>query len=498
MTATPELRTGMLFDEDINAYHASEAVSHSKLNFFAENFPLTYKHKYIDKCLEPEGPKEHYDIGHAVEALLCGQKEFDALVSVSPYPDFKTKEARQWRDWSRAAGIIPLSADNNALVHRMYDAVMRNPDAVALLAAGTPQVTFRSKVRNVYMQCRCDWYGPSGTVLPGDGMETGPYDCDLKTCDSLHPSAFIGFDKHALQLNYHHAAVWYAMQIRRVLAEIAGEPEATLPFVKRFFIVVDKKEWPSCTVYTLPEILFEVAYQALFADDPPGTVKRIMACFESGVWPDAPVRKEIANPITEGAREFLKLEEDVPVILILGGSQGAQKINDAVLGGLKELVEKYAVIHQAGERNIAEVSATGEAVLFGSSHKDRYKPYDYLNPLALRMAAGVASVVISRAGSTIFEIAAWRVPAIIIPINERVSRDQRSNAFAYARSGACEVIEEGNLTPNILVSELERLVNNEETRQKMKEAARSFYKPDAARLVAEEILKIALEHEVEK
>ena len=211
-----------------------------------------------------------------------------------------------------------------------------------------------------------------------------------------------------------------------------------------------------------------------------------------------PVRKEIANPITEGAREFLKLEEDVPVILILGGSQGAQKINDAVLGGLKELVEKYAVIHQAGERNIAEVRATGEAVLFGSPHKDRYKAFDYLNPLAMRMAAGVASVVISRAGSTIFEIAAWRVPAIIIPINERVSRDQRSNAFAYARSGACEVIEEGNLTPNILVSELERLVNNEETRQKMKEAARSFYKPDAARLVAEEILKIALEHEVEK
>jgi len=211
-----------------------------------------------------------------------------------------------------------------------------------------------------------------------------------------------------------------------------------------------------------------------------------------------PVRKEIANPITEGAREFLKLEEDVPVILILGGSQGAQKINDAVLGGLKELVEKYAVIHQAGERNIAEVRATGEAVLFGSPHKDRYKAFDYLNPLAMRMAAGVASVVISRAGSTIFEIAAWRVPAIIIPINERVSRDQRSNAFAYARSGACEVIEEGNLTPNILVSELERLVNNEEARHKMKEAAKAFYKPDAARLVAEEILKIALEHEVEK
>lgn len=211
-----------------------------------------------------------------------------------------------------------------------------------------------------------------------------------------------------------------------------------------------------------------------------------------------PVRKEIANPITEGAREFLKLEESVPVILVLGGSQGAQKLNDAILGGLKEMVEKYAVIHQAGERNIGEVRATGEAILYGSPHKDRYKAFDYLNPLALRMAAGVASVVVSRAGSTIFEIAAWRVPAIIIPINERVSRDQRSNAFAYARAGACEVIEEGNLTPNILVSEIERLITNEPAREKMKEAAKVFYKPDAARLVAEEILKIALEHEVEK
>ncbi|MEK7227668.1 MAG: UDP-N-acetylglucosamine--N-acetylmuramyl-(pentapeptide) pyrophosphoryl-undecaprenol N-acetylglucosamine transferase [Patescibacteria group bacterium] len=211
-----------------------------------------------------------------------------------------------------------------------------------------------------------------------------------------------------------------------------------------------------------------------------------------------PVRREIQSPITEGAREFLKLEENVPVILILGGSQGAQKLNDAILGGLKELVDKYAVIHQAGERNIVEVRTTGEAILFDSRYKDRYKVFDYLNPLALRMVAGVSSVVVSRAGSTIFEIAAWRVPAIIIPINERVSRDQRSNAFAYARAGGGVVIEEDNLTSNILISEIERLVTHEDVSIKMREAAKAFYKPDAARLVAEEILKIALEHEVEK
>lgn len=211
-----------------------------------------------------------------------------------------------------------------------------------------------------------------------------------------------------------------------------------------------------------------------------------------------PVRKEVAIPITSGGREFLKIEENIPVILVLGGSLGAQKINDTVLEGLKDLVEKYVIIHQTGKNNILEVRATGEAVLFDSLHKDRYKAFDYLNILALRMAAGVASLVISRAGSTIFEIAAWGLPSIIIPINEKVSHEQHSNAFAYARAGACEVIEENNLTVNILAIEIERLITNEIEREKMKAAAKMFYKSNAARLIAEEILKIALEHEIEK
>lgn len=211
-----------------------------------------------------------------------------------------------------------------------------------------------------------------------------------------------------------------------------------------------------------------------------------------------PIRKDLAVPITSGAREFLKIEENIPVILVLGGSQGAQKINDTIIGGLKDLVEKYVIIHQTGKNNIAEIQATSDAVLLNSEHKDRYKAFDYLDVLAQRMAAGVASVVVSRAGSSIFEIAAWGIPSIIIPINERVSRDQHSNAFAYARSGGCEVIEEENLTPNILVSEIERLTTNDVERERMKTAAKAFYKPLAARLVAEEILKIALEHEIEK
>ncbi|MBI2086575.1 MAG: UDP-N-acetylglucosamine--N-acetylmuramyl-(pentapeptide) pyrophosphoryl-undecaprenol N-acetylglucosamine transferase [Candidatus Zambryskibacteria bacterium] len=219
---------------------------------------------------------------------------------------------------------------------------------------------------------------------------------------------------------------------------------------------------------------------------------------EKTAYTGQPVRKEIATPTRAGAREFLKIEENIPVVLILGGSQGAQRINETIFEGLKRLTEKYVIIHQTGSNNIIEAKATAEAILNDSPHKARYKPYDYLNALALRMASGITSVVVSRAGSTIFEIAAWRVPSIIIPIDERISHDQRSNAFAYARAGGCVVVEEKNLMPNILISEIDRLVTDQSVAGKMREAAKVFYKPDAARLIAEEILKIALGHEIEK
>jgi len=210
-----------------------------------------------------------------------------------------------------------------------------------------------------------------------------------------------------------------------------------------------------------------------------------------------PVRHDLAIPITAGSMEFLKLEPNVPVIFVLGGSQGARLINDILLEDLPNLVKKYQIIHQTGKNNYLEVKNTAEAVLFESANKDRYKTFDYLNELAMRMAAGASQVVISRAGSTIFEIAAWGIPAILLPIRDSNGDHQRQNAFSYARSGAAVVIEEANLTAHILESEIDRLITHEGEREKMKVAAKNFYKPDAARTIAEEILKIALSHEVE-
>jgi UDP-N-acetylglucosamine--N-acetylmuramyl-(pentapeptide) pyrophosphoryl-undecaprenol N-acetylglucosamine transferase len=208
-----------------------------------------------------------------------------------------------------------------------------------------------------------------------------------------------------------------------------------------------------------------------------------------------PIRKALLHKASEGAHEFLKLERETPVLLILGGSQGSVTINDCILRALPILVERYQIIHQTGEKNLEEAKQIASVVLKSSAFAMRYRPFGTLNELAMRMSAGAADLVISRAGSTIFEIAAWGVPSILVPIPNDVVRDQTTNAFAYARTGAAVVIEQNNLSPNLLISEINRIFENKDLYARMALAAQASGSGDAARIIADELLTIALSHE---
>lgn len=209
-----------------------------------------------------------------------------------------------------------------------------------------------------------------------------------------------------------------------------------------------------------------------------------------------PIRLEIEQPAKEGGYEFLKLDAAVPAIFVMGGSQGAQAINNVVLDAVKDLVTRYNVIHQAGSANVKEVSGVANLILKDSPHQERYHAYGLLNTLAIRMAAGISTIVVSRAGSgTIFEVASWGIPAILVPIPEDISHDQTENAFSYARAGAAVVIEQRNLTQHVLVAEIDRLVQNADLRSTMSEAARAYSRPQAAKKIANILLETALEHE---
>lgn len=208
-----------------------------------------------------------------------------------------------------------------------------------------------------------------------------------------------------------------------------------------------------------------------------------------------PIRKALMHPEQEPSDQFT-LESGIPTILILGGSSGSQRINEAIMASLPDLLTFANVIHQTGKDNFKEIAGVARIILEKNKQASRYNIVPYLSVLSMRRAAGAADLVISRAGSTsIAEIALWKKPSILIPIPESVSHDQRTNAYSYAHTGAAEVIEEVNLSPHVLVSEARRITTDKAVANAMSEKAVLFHTGDAARSIAEEAINIALSHE---
>lgn len=225
--------------------------------------------------------------------------------------------------------------------------------------------------------------------------------------------------------------------------------------------------------------------------------KETSAYFKEGkvAYTGQPVLTERLEPITNHAFEFFDFDKNIPTIFVLGGSQGAEVINNAILDALPDLVKDFQIIHQTGGNNLTVMKESVAAILLENPNKHRYKPFGYLNSLEMRMAAGASSLVISRAGSTIFEVASWGLPSIIIPITSSNENHQIKNAFAYAHAGACSVLQEENLKTHILLAEIRRILGSEEIINKMKEGAKNFFKPGAADQIARELITIALAHQ---
>lgn len=216
---------------------------------------------------------------------------------------------------------------------------------------------------------------------------------------------------------------------------------------------------------------------------------------EKTAWVGLPIRKAILHGSREGAHDYFKLSSNMPVIFIYAGSQGAEIINNTIIETLPQLVSRYQVIHQTGEKLYDDVVSRSKLVLENDKNIAHYKPISYLNNLTIRMASGISDLVISRAGSSLFEIASWGIPSIVIPITNSNGDHQRKNAFSYARTGACEVIEESNLSPHVLMAEIDRLFTDKERMEKMKKSANAFANPDAGYKIAKQAIDIALTHE---
>jgi UDP-N-acetylglucosamine--N-acetylmuramyl-(pentapeptide) pyrophosphoryl-undecaprenol N-acetylglucosamine transferase len=207
-----------------------------------------------------------------------------------------------------------------------------------------------------------------------------------------------------------------------------------------------------------------------------------------------PVRHALLYPASNGARELLLLEPDLPVLWIVGGSSGAQKFNTLVLALMPDILYQVQIVHQTGKQNYDAIVKESSLILQNHSQKNHYHPLAFMDEITMRRLAGVADLIITRAGSALFEIAAWGTPAIVVPFAVSNSDHSRKNAYIYAEHNAASVIEEDNLTPEIVRTEILRIINDKSVQSSMRAGAASFATKDAANVIAYKLMQIGYEH----
>jgi UDP-N-acetylglucosamine--N-acetylmuramyl-(pentapeptide) pyrophosphoryl-undecaprenol N-acetylglucosamine transferase len=211
-------------------------------------------------------------------------------------------------------------------------------------------------------------------------------------------------------------------------------------------------------------------------------------------WTGSPVRSAVIPTTSAGSsRTAFGLAGAKPIVFIVGGSQGAQSINEFVLDHVEALLTQFEIIHQVGAANYDQYAAeyAFTTKYLRDELKARYKALPFLNDEQLAAAFGAADVVISRAGSSLFEIAANGKPSILVPLASSANNHQYENAYAYAGKGAAVVIEEENLLIGLVINQLQKMTENKELSTAMATAARSFYKPAAAETIARDVLTTA-------
>jgi UDP-N-acetylglucosamine--N-acetylmuramyl-(pentapeptide) pyrophosphoryl-undecaprenol N-acetylglucosamine transferase len=191
-------------------------------------------------------------------------------------------------------------------------------------------------------------------------------------------------------------------------------------------------------------------------------------------------------------REAARRRFDTPVgarcLLVMGGSQGARSINLAAIEAFAERdgeERDFHVLHLAGTRDYAEL-ARRLAVAPG---RDRYTLIEYEPNLGDVLAA--CDLVVARSGGSIFEVAAARRPAILVPYPYATADHQTANARWMVDAGAAETIDDADLSAGLLAHRVGELLADATRLAAMSEASAALAMPDAARRIAAEVLSAA-------
>jgi UDP-N-acetylglucosamine--N-acetylmuramyl-(pentapeptide) pyrophosphoryl-undecaprenol N-acetylglucosamine transferase len=198
-----------------------------------------------------------------------------------------------------------------------------------------------------------------------------------------------------------------------------------------------------------------------------------------------PVRPQFQQGDIPARRQALGFDPARPVLMVTGGSQGASGLNDLLvqtLPLLAKLIPELQLFHLAGPNDVEKV----EKACVASNIKAIVRPFFG----EMHLALGAASVVIARAGaSSLAELAAMRVPCILVPFPAATDNHQYFNALAFEKTGAARLMQQKDARPDLLAPMVVELANNPAVRNLMQDALARWHSPQAARVIAESIMQ---------
>ncbi len=183
----------------------------------------------------------------------------------------------------------------------------------------------------------------------------------------------------------------------------------------------------------------------------------------------------------DAARAAFGLRPDELCVLVFGGSLGAASINGAAIEAFRGV--SFRVLHVSGERDYEQLDAR--------EREPGYALVPYLDSVQFGSALAASDLVVARAGGSIFEIAAYGRPAILVPYPHATAQHQATNAAWMERAGAAIVIPDEELTPQRLEGEVAALLADPARLEARARASAGLARPDAAQRIAERLLEAA-------
>ncbi len=199
-----------------------------------------------------------------------------------------------------------------------------------------------------------------------------------------------------------------------------------------------------------------------------------------------PVRSSVVQASRQEGRELLGVPEDATMLLVFGGSLGARSINEAVIAHKEALLSRpdLYIVHITGPK---ELEAVTEALALTPEEATRWKLMGYQDAMGPTLAA--TDCILSRAGATsLAEIAALAIPALLVPFPYATADHQTTNARAYVEAGCASMVSDDALQSAEFEEKLFALVDDPEVRASMKEAARAQKSADATTLLADVVM----------